>query len=318
MSPDSSTQRIMSRPIHGEDDFWQVRSLLLETYPITPPDFNWDIRRWDGSFFHHDEPGWDPRWNKQVRLWETEDGRLVGAVHPDGGGDAFLQLHPDYCHLEEEMIAWAEDHLATPTEDGKQRQLHIFAYEYDSPRRRLLEQRAYEKMPWGGVIRRLRLGNKPLPQPVMAEGYTLRTTRSGDNDDCERVASLFNAAFNRDCHTAKEICSFWAASPSYRRDLELVAEAPDGSLAALAGMIYEEVNRFGLFEPVCTHPDHRRMRLASALMFEGLHRVKALGAVEVYVATGDMVPANRLYESVGFTEVYQGYTWRKLLPVETS
>ncbi len=317
MSTNEYAQRLVSRTAEGIEDFWRVRDLLLETFPITPPDFNWDIRRWDGSFFHHEEPGWHPGWNRQVRLWETEDGRLVGAAHPDGGGDAVLQLHPDYGHIAEEMMSWAEDHLGAPTEDGKQRQLHVFAYEYDSACRRLLEERGYEKTTWGGVMRRLRLGSKPLPQVVMAEGYGLRTTRAGDERECERVASLFNAAFNRDCHTAGEICGFWATSPSYRRDLELVAEAPDGSLAALIGMIYEEANQFGLFEPVCTHPDHIRKGLASALMFEGMHRVKALGAVEVYVATGDMVPANRLYESVGFTEVYQGYIWRKLLPAET-
>ena len=29
------------------------------------------------------------------------------------------------------------------------------------------------------------------------------------------------------------------------------------------------------------------------------------------VETGDMVPANRLYESIGFTEAYRGFEWRK-------
>lgn len=68
MSSKEPTQHIASRTVQGKDDFWRIRNLLLETYPITPPDFNWDIRRWDGSFFHHEEPGWHPRWNRQVQL----------------------------------------------------------------------------------------------------------------------------------------------------------------------------------------------------------------------------------------------------------
>jgi mycothiol synthase len=312
VAADSTTQRIIARPFQNGEDFWRVRSLLVETYPITPTDFNWDIRRWDGWRFYDADPAWNPRWEKQVCLWETEDGRLVGAVHPEGDGDAHLQLHPDYRHIEEDMIAWAEDHLATPTDDGQQHQLHIFVYEYDSPRRRLLEQRGYEKTPDGGATFRLRFGNKPLPQPMIAEGYTLRTTRPGDEGDFQRIADIANAAFNRDFHNAGEYRTFTTMAPSFRHDLDLVAEAPDGTFAALVGMIYDETNRYGLFEPVCTHPDHRRKGLARTLMFEGLHRLKALGATDVYVGTGDAVPANRLYEAVGFTEAYKGYIWRKV------
>ncbi|MFN2167646.1 MAG: GNAT family N-acetyltransferase [Anaerolineae bacterium] len=64
-------------------------------------------------------------------------------------------------------------------------------------------------------------------------------------------------------------------------------------------------------EPVCTHPDHQRRGPGKALMQEGLLRLQARGAVDVTVETGDMVPANRLYESIGFTEAYRGFEWRK-------
>jgi mycothiol synthase len=305
----SAARRIIARPFHDED-FWKVRKLLIETYPITPPDFNWDIRRWDGWRFYTADPAWNPRWEEQVHLWETGDSQLVGAVNPDGDGQVALQLHPDYRCIEADMIAWAEAHLTRSTEDS--RQLELFVYEYDATRRRLLEQRGYEKTPHGGVIRRLRFGSRPLPQPVIAEGYTLRTTRPGDEGDFQRVADLLNAAFNRTFHNAGEYRTFTRLSPSFRHDLDLVAEAPDGSLAALVGMMYDETNHYGLFEPVCTHPDHRGKGLARALMFEGMRRVKALGATDVYVGTGDMLPANALYESVGFTEAYRGYTWRKV------
>ena len=45
------------------------------------------------------------------------------------------------------------------------------------------------------------------------------------------------------------------------------------------------------------------------LMLEGLKRLKALGARNVYVGTGIYMAANRLYESIGMTEEYRPYQW---------
>jgi hypothetical protein len=47
-------------------------------------------------------------------------------------------------------------------------------------------------------------------------------------------------------------------------------------------------------------------------MQEGLLRLRAIGAIDVMVGTGDMIPANRLYDSLGFTEAYKGHIWQKV------
>ncbi|MHB0876427.1 MAG: GNAT family N-acetyltransferase [Anaerolineae bacterium] len=302
---------VTSRPFRDEADFWRIRDLLIETYPLTPPGFNWEIRRWDGGRFHREEQDQLNGWAESVRLWETAEGRLVGAVHPEGRGDAHLQLHPDYRPVEPEMLAWAEEHLAAPVEGSDRRQLEISVFEYDSPRRRLLAERGWEKMAYGGVFRRLRLGNRPLAQPVVARGYRMRTTRRGDGGDCQRIADVLNAGFGRTFHTAAEYRSFVAHSPSFRHELNLVAEAGDGSFACHVGVTYDEANHCGIFEPVCTVPEHRRKGLARGLMLEGLQRLKALGATDAYVGTGQGMLANELYEAVGFTEAYYNYCWRR-------
>jgi predicted N-acetyltransferase YhbS len=123
------------------------------------------------------------------------------------------------------------------------------------------------------------------------------------------MASLLNAAFGRTIHSGAEYRTFVSRSPSFRHDLNLVAEAPDGSFAAHVGVTYDEANRHGIFEPVCTHPDHRRNGLAQALMFEGLRRLRAAGAATAQVETGDMGPA-ALYVTCGFGEEYRGDVWR--------
>ncbi len=315
---------IKTRPFQNDKDFWHIRSLAIETYPINGPGWNWDLRRWDGSRFykpHPEEPR--PEWQKTIRLWEevgTDDAtaqnresRLVGVTNGDGEGLFYLQLRPDYrWMIEEDMIAWAEENLSAPGPEAGQRQINTEVWEYDAPRQRLLEKRGYVRTPYYGVLRLMRLGNQPIPEAWIADGYTMREVHAKDPRDCQRIADLLNAAFNRDFHNAEEFQQFARCAPCYREDLHLVAVAPDGSFAAHVAAIYDEENRRGLYEPVCTHPAHRRKSLAQSLMFAGLKRLKASGAITVTVETGDMAPANALYDTIGFGEVYKSFLWRKI------
>ena len=297
--------QIHERVYRDHEDFWLIRELLLSSYPHTPVAFNWEIRRWDGWMHHRRKPLSISRLAELVHLWETPDGVVIGAVHPEGSGDAYLQLHPDYRHIEEEMIEWAEHHLRVPDNGHR---LDIYVFDYDTPRQHLLEGRGYRKTSQLMVTRRLRFGGRLLPAPEMADGYVLRSTHS---DDYQRVADIINAGFDRTSHSAAEVEGFMTRSPSFRHDLDLAAETADGSFAAYVGLTHDEVNRRGIVEPVCTHPDHLRRGLARALLLEGLARLRALGVADVYVDTGDAIPANRLYEAVGFTEAYPSYAWRR-------
>ncbi len=304
-----SQMTVTSRPYYSEEDFWRVRRLIIDTYPITPTGLNWDMRRWDGWNTHRSEPRSQSALAHLVRLWETTDGQTVGAAHPEGEGDCYLEIHPDFRRIEAEMLAWAEANLAVDN-DGA-RQLNVFCFDYDEFRRHLLAARGYQQTTYGDVMRRQRFGNQPLPHAELASGYTLRSTRPHDDGDCQKIADLLNAAFNRAIHTAAEYRHFTECSPSFRHDLNLVAEAPDGLFAAHVGVNFEPTHCYGIFEPVCTHPDHQRKGLARALMLEGLHRLRVIGARDAYVGTGDGMTANFLYEVVGFTEVYHGSVWRK-------
>jgi mycothiol synthase len=235
----------------------------------------------------------------------------VGFIVSEAPDDAHLQVHPDYRHLEDEMIAWALENLAARSGGGR-RCLDTYVYEYDVLRQGFLSGRGFEKTNEWGMIRHMRLGAQPLSPSRIAGGYTLRTTRPDDASDCERIAGLLNAAFGRTFHNADEYRNFTRHAPCFRQHLDLVAEAPGGAFAAYVGIPYDMENRRGIFEPVCTHPDHRRRGLAASLMREGLLRLRSLSAQDVTVDTGDMEPANGLYDSLGFTEAYRGYVWRKL------
>jgi len=303
--------RIGSRPLRDDLDVRRIRDLLVETHPISPPGFNWEVRRWDGWRFYSNTPVWNSEWEDRVQLWETADGRLVGAVNPEGTGDAYLQVHPQYRHfIEEDMLAWAEEHLSRPASGGG-RELLTIAFEYDRPRKLLLERRGYENRGIGGVFYLLRFGLQAMPEARLPAGYRLRATRPGDFDDAQRLADLLNAAFGRDIHNPEEYLAFAEHAPCFEQDLDLIAEAPDGSFASYVGLPYDQQNRYAIFEPVCTHPDHLQKGLARALMWEALRRARALGALSASTETGTAEAANRLYESIGFTETYEIGVWRK-------
>jgi ribosomal protein S18 acetylase RimI-like enzyme len=86
-------------------------------------------------------------------------------------------------------------------------------------------------------------------------------------------------------------------APLYRRDLDLVAIAPDGAIAAFCTIWFDDVTRSAYFEPVATVPAHQRRGLGKALMTEGLHRLQRMGATRAFVG-GFSAEANALYRSV--------------------
>ncbi|MCP4546275.1 MAG: GNAT family N-acetyltransferase [bacterium] len=310
------SHRISNRPYNGDEDFWRIRRLILETVRTTRLDFNWDVRRWDGWRFYSPDPAGNSRRSGKVQLWETIEGRLVGAMLSEGPGDVCPQLDPAFREIEEEMFVWAETNLTKPNDDGTENSLITMVFDYDQSRLDLLQKRGYLRTDMGGCIRRLQFGERELPERrALPAGYTLRSTRPDEADD-QRIADLVNAAFNRDFHCAGESTTFNAHAPSFRRELDLVAEAPDGSFASYVGCPYDECNRRGIFEPVCTHPDHLRLGLAQTLMFEALHRLVDYGARDVTVGTGTAEAANRLYDSIGFKEVQKGSFWRIKLPID--
>jgi mycothiol synthase len=83
----------------------------------------------------------------------------------------------------------------------------------------------------------------------------------------------------------------------YRRDLDLVAIAPDGAIASFCTIWFDDVTRSAYFEPVATIPAHQRRGLGKAVMNEGLRRLQRMGATMALVG-GYSPEANGLYRSV--------------------
>jgi mycothiol synthase len=75
---------------------------------------------------------------------------------------------------------------------------------------------------------------------------------------------------------------------------------------------FDDLNLVGLFEPVETHEDFRRLGLARAVITEGLHRMRAAGMRTARVEHDiTNAPAAALYESLGFTVAFETLGFRR-------
>lgn len=299
---------------YQHDDQSKIRQFLREVFLLNNRhEFSWPLYRWDYWRWHVNENIFKFNLEAAVFLWETTDRKLVAALHPDGTGEAFLEVHPEFrCpELEVEMMSVAETQFAVTQPEGRQ-QLTLWAHANDSMRQDLLTRRGYSKSKWLPEQQRRRNMSEPIPDFQPAEGYTIRAL--GDVDELPKRSWVSWKAFHPDEPDEKYEGWDWyrnvQRAPLYRRDLDLIAVAPNGDHAAFATVWFDDVTLTAAFEPVGTHPDHQRKGLARALMAEGLRRVQDLGATLCIVGSYTERAGN-LYASMGFIEYTLDEAWVK-------
>jgi ribosomal protein S18 acetylase RimI-like enzyme len=313
------SEPLTRRPYQDETDYWRVRDFLREVFALnTRQSKSWDIGRWDYWRWHVYENLVDNvPLSQMAYLWENEAGRLAAMVNAEDVGDIYLQVHPAYqsAELDEEMVATAEEHLGTTDDEGR-RVLTIFAEKDDSSRRDLLTRRGYTRQE-GGDCENQRSLDLPIPDHSLPRGYTIRAL--GDMAELPARSQLSGKAFHPDdAKLIREARLDWQwylnvqRAPLYRRDLDLVVVTTDGQLAAFATIWLDDVNRYGLFEPVGTDPDFQRRGLGRAILLEGMRRMQYYGATLAVVGSGTG-PALDFYHAVGFKTVQQLVPWRKYL-----
>ncbi len=305
--------KLTMRKYQRDDDHWKIRQFLREVYLLNDRhEFSWPLYRWDYWRWHVNENVFQFNLEAALFLWETADGKLVAALHPDGPGEAFLQVHPAFRtpELEVEMMSVAETQFATTQPEGRQK-LYLWAHASDPMRQDLLTRRGYTKGKHPEYQRRRDM-SAPIPEVDIPAGYSIRAL--GDESEHPARSWLSWRAFHPDEPDDKYEGWTWYRNVQratlYRRDLDLVAVAPDGQLAAFCTLWFDDVTRVAAFEPVGTNPDHQRKGLGKALMAEGLRRVRDMGAT-LCTVNSYSEGAGALYASMGFTEYDLNEPWVK-------
>ena len=307
--------KLTMRMYRDEDDYRRIREFLRQVLRLNDRrELSWQVYRFDYWRWHGTENMGHGRMEEDVFIWETADGRIAAVLNPEGKGQAFLQVHPGLrtAELEEEMLVVAEKHLAITGPNGR-RKLRVWAHEHDGLRQDILKRRGYTK---GGEpeYQRRRPLTMPIPDAPVAAGYTVRALGGIEDLPARSWASwkAFHPDESDDRYEGWEWYHNVQRAPLYRRDLDIVAVAPNGEFASFCTVWYDDVTRSGAFEPVGTAAAHQRRGLGKVVMCEGLRRLKRVGATMAYV--GSYTPAaHALYASVGFTEYDLSEPWAKEL-----
>jgi len=312
--------KLLTRPYQNEEDYWRIRNFLREVTILNDRrELSWHVARLDYWWWFANPDLEKIKPEENVFIWETESGEIAAVLNPEGHGQAFLQTHPKFHtpELTEEMIAIAEERLTTTGEDDRQR-VRLFIESQDQARQEVLKRRGFERVAEAGhqEYQHRRSLDEPLPDIQPIEGYTIRSLGDG-LELLERCYASGLGFHDDDIHVARNNRDHpdWyqhiQSAPLYRRDLDIVAVASDGSIASFCTIWFDDVTRTAYFEPVATVPAHRQHGLSKAVMLEGLQRLKRMGCKVAFVG-GYSQAANALYFSVMGPEHDISEPWEKV------
>lgn len=303
----------LTQRAYCDADYWRIRAFLREVLLANGRrERSWSLLRWDYWRWHIHANIFRFSLPQVVTLWE-DSGHIAAVLNPDARGEAFFQIHPAQAGpaLEAELLSRAEATLAVTSEDGRRR-LTVWAPAAERARQELLAQHGYVKGEPAEHMRWRDLTEDNLPTVPLAAGYTVRAL--GDDSELPARSWLSWRVFHPNEPDERYEGWTWYHNvqrvPLYRRDLDLVAVAPDGTLAAFCTVWLDDVTRTAVFEPVGTHPHHQQRGLGKAVMTEGLRRAQRLGATLATVSSYSTA-AHALYAAVGFTAFELNEPWHK-------
>ncbi|MEZ4643580.1 MAG: GNAT family N-acetyltransferase [Chloroflexota bacterium] len=293
--------KFKQRLCQDEADYWRVRNFLREVFLCNGRiEHSWHVARLDHWRWHFIKTcQTTPPFAEVTVAWETKKGELAAVLHPLGDGEIRLHIHPRFrsAKLEAEIFTYAWEQYAQETATGK----HIIApvFAHDTLRQETLTGLGFSKYP-GWNHHYWRDLTAALPTAPLPEGYHLRAM--GDESEHPARSWCSWRAFHADEPDSNyDGDHSWyrnfQSAPLYRRDLDIVAAAPDGSIAGFCTCAYDDYTRSAVTVLVGVAAEHWRRGIGKAVMYEGMRRLKQLGCTRVF-STANEMPADALYHSV--------------------
>lgn len=266
---------------------------------------------------------------RDICLWEDATGSLIAFGYlriPQSGKiiDGLLRFFVGPAarggDLERQIIAWGERRMReVAAERGVPVKLRSGARHHQGDRIAVLEACGFK--PERYFFRMARSLDGAIPEPPLPAGFTLR---QGGQQNTEAWAEMCEQAFSENWNHHRvtvERVKRELANPHYRPELDLMAVAPDGTFAAFCYCaLNPEWNarsgrNEGWIASLGTRPGFRRMGLGRAMLFQGLHRLKAAGADTAVLGVDAENPsgAGRLYEGAGFRKAHTWISYGKSL-----
>jgi mycothiol synthase len=294
----ASTQ-LTSRLYTGAADLEALIDLLAATKPagrITDYPSIVDLQEMLGT----------PVTQANTRLWEDAEGQVVAFALVDAYNNLCFEIAAGTAEsdVEAQMIDWGVECLRRVAQKHSEPiTLDASCNEDDAGRIALLERHGFVPQ----TARSLRMA-RPLDAPIPAlqvpAGFVVRPVAG--EQEVEALVALHRTAHGTQ-HLSVEERLAWMRVPEYAPELDLVAVAADGTLAAycMCAVSEDENARSGRNEgyvdPIATHPAYQRRGLARALMLTGLHSLQARGLDTAVLGTSsENVAMQQAAKSVGF------------------
>ena len=314
--------KAIRRAYDPDTDFIRTRDFLIDTFALYQRPFNWLVVRWNfcrycvipiHSYYnvryfgvptrplHHfrDEL---PLWEQSIGIWENEEGRIVGVVHSENEepGEVWFQIHPDYTFLYDEMVTYAEEHLADRVDNLGYVKLYING---NCELEQIARARGYRQLKHR--MHYLEYAFEELPAPQLPQGYVIRSVLEEDDVNKRRMAKAiaFGGRYAPSDWVPAQVFKEIQQAPDYRKDLDLFVVAPNGEYASFCTIWMDVKNEYGVFEPVGTHAEYQGRGLGRALLMEGFRRMAQCGATRSF-----MDSSIEFYRKVGFRETPHFYS----------
>lgn len=292
------------RPYNHERDYAAVDEFLVRTHRQSGGHRNWLEPRWEYMHSHPLTNALRPHFER-FAVWESA-GDIVGLAHcEDRLGVVYVQL--DACHpdLKRPILEHAAAHLAGEFKAG--RGVYVYLDDDDPDFAGIARDAGFEPRPeFAGVSSCLAIP-QPFPDVRVPDGFRLQSL--ADEFDVEKVHRVMHRRFDHEGEPPAdelEARKIKLNSPNLRRDLTIVAVAPDGNFVSFCGTWRVPRSDVCYVEPVATDPEYRRRGLGKAVVLEAVRRCAEEGARTAVVGS-----ELAFYKSMGFEVCARQTPWWK-------
>jgi GNAT superfamily N-acetyltransferase len=301
------------RNYHYDEDLDEARRFLGDIFKRSRKLYSWVPTRLENE--RHGPCGSEEERedDSKIRIWEYvhEDAASIAALTIlEPHGYFWMNVHPDHEELVRKIIpAIEEQRRQMIKSDEEELKIGTPVPVGFKSRIEYLREFGYED---GGLCEHNQVRPLGLPPPDFQpqEGYIVRHVKLPE--DFEPYRRAVNTVFSH-CGMTEKLAMLYTEAGFYHDELDLVAEASDGSFASFVTVRIDPLTNMAELEPVGTHPDHRGKGLAKAVCAEGIRRVQKYNPTCIVVlGAASTEGAAKLYESLGFVKE-DVHLWKKVL-----
>lgn len=301
---------IINYSCKGTEDYNEVRQILVENYNLLGRYYSPNIGDMDFCRFIADA-GTLPN----MQLWkDTEANKVIGYVWWwENDTSYYLAGHHNYKFIENELLEFAEEKRKILAEDKEDKILfYDGCYEGDKEKAELLKRRGYELTEYYSSFCKRSLEDF-IPKLNLPRGYYIRNIKGIEEVELKALATISQK--QRENTNIDNYTNLMKESKTYKKELDLVIINPQGNFAAYAMFWFDEHNKVGILEPLAVVEKYRGLALGKNIVYEGMRRLKSLGATDLYALVDDPeeVMPYSFYKTVGFKQDSRVNYWQKNL-----